>query len=217
MKFIHLTDTHLVEPHHKLYGLDPQARLAAAVADIKRNHADAVQVVVTGDLTHWGEPKAYDAFRDIMDGLGLPYVTLVGNHDRRAACLAALPAAPRDSNNFVQGFTDHPDARFLFLDTLNEASHAGQMCERRLSFLAETLAASPADKPIYLFMHHPPFAVGIHDMDRISLADSDAFERVIRPYLPRIRHLFFGHLHRPVSGSWHGIAFSTLRGTSHQV
>jgi len=32
-----------------------------------------------------------------------------------------------------------------------------------------------------------------------------------------VRHLFFGHVHRPISGSWHGVPFSTLRGTNHQV
>jgi len=29
--------------------------------------------------------------------------------------------------------------------------------------------------------------------------------------------MFFGHVHRPISGSWLGIPFSTLRGTNHQV
>lgn len=217
MKFIHLTDTHLVEPGKKLYGLDPAARLAAAVEDINAHHPDAVQVVVTGDLTHWGEPPAYQAFRETMDKLTIPYVTLVGNHDRRAACLAALACAPRDGNGFVQGASDHGDVRFLFLDTLNEDSHAGQLCAKRLAWLAGALAAPHADRPLCLFMHHPPFAVGIHDMDRIALADSEKFREVIAPALPRIKHLFFGHLHRPVSGSWQGIPFSTLRGTSHQV
>ena len=32
-----------------------------------------------------------------------------------------------------------------------------------------------------------------------------------------IKHIFFGHVHRPVSGSWLGIPYSTLRGTSHQT
>lgn len=32
-----------------------------------------------------------------------------------------------------------------------------------------------------------------------------------------MRHLFIGHLHRTVAGSWHGIPFSGVRGTSHQV
>jgi Icc protein len=54
-------------------------------------------------------------------------------------------------------------------------------------------------------------------MDRIALAERSAFAELIRPYRTRIRHLFFGHVHRPISGSWMGIPFSTLRGTNHQV
>jgi hypothetical protein len=32
-----------------------------------------------------------------------------------------------------------------------------------------------------------------------------------------VQHLFFGHVHRPISGSWQGIPFSSLRATNHQV
>ena len=52
-KFIHITDTHLANPGLKLYGLDPRARLDAAIADINNHHVDAAFAVVTGDLTHW--------------------------------------------------------------------------------------------------------------------------------------------------------------------
>ena len=51
-KFIHLTDTHLANPGLKLYGLDPRARLDAAIADINQHQSDAAFAVVTGDLTH---------------------------------------------------------------------------------------------------------------------------------------------------------------------
>ena len=27
-----------------------------------------------------------------------------------------------------------------------------------------------------------------------------------------VRHIFFGHAHRPISGNWRGISFSSLRG-----
>src|SRR5256885_8190549 len=37
------------------------------------------------------------------------------------------------------------------------------------------------------------------------------------PYTTLFRSLSFGHIHRPISGSWRGIPFSTLRGTNHQV
>ena len=134
MKLIHITDTHLVGPGLRLYGLDPRARLDAAVADINRHHADAELAIVTGDLTHWGEADAYRNFLAAMRALRVPYTVLVGNHDRRAPCLDVLPVAPRDANGFVQGWRDTPRGRLLFLDTLDEASHAGQLCDRRLAW-----------------------------------------------------------------------------------
>jgi 3',5'-cyclic-AMP phosphodiesterase len=216
-KFIHLTDTHLVRPGLKLYGLDPRVRLDAAIADINAHHGDAAFVVVTGDLTHWGEAEAYANFADAMATLEIPHVAMVGNHDRRRACIDALKAAPRDANGFVQGTWQTPHGLFVFLDTLDETSHAGEMCAKRLGWLAHTLAAAPADMPFVVFMHHPPFPVGIHAMDEIALKQSRAFAEVIAPYRARIRHLFFGHVHRPISGSYGMIPFSTLRGTNHQV
>ena len=66
-------------------------------------------------------------------------------------------------------------------------------------------------------MHHPPFNIGIPTLDRINLQEDKLRIRQIVNDFPNIKHLFFGHVHRPVSGSWHGIPFSTLRGTNHQV
>lgn len=216
-KFIHLTDTHLACPGQQLYGLDPRARLDAAIADINRHHADAAFAVVTGDLTHWGEPESYANFSEAMAALKMPYVAMVGNHDKRVACLDGLKAAPRDPNGFVQGTRQTEHGLFVFLDTLDETSHAGEMCARRLAWLADKLAAAPADMPLVVFMHHPPFAVGVHAMDEIALKQSGEFAEVIAPYRARIRHIFFGHVHRPICGSYGTIPFSTLRGTNHQV
>ena len=217
MKLIHITDTHCVARGARLYGLDPHARLAAAVADINTHHRDAELAIVTGDLTHWGEPAAYASFLSCMEGLALPYVAMVGNHDRRETCLELVSSAPRDADGFVQGFRDTRRGRLIFLDTLDHQSHAGQMCAKRLAWLARTLAETPREQVLFLFMHHPPFDVGIDAMDRIALAERTQFLDVVRPYLARVRHLFHGHVHRPISGSWMGIPFSTLRGTNHQV
>lgn len=187
------------------------------MSDINAHHRDADLAVVTGDLTHWGEPAAYRSFAEAIDKLSIPVVTLVGNHDRRSNCLEALRTAPRDVNGFVQATRDTAVGRLVFLDTLDETSHAGQMCAKRFAWLERALAENPADKPIFLFMHHPPFEVGVHAMDKIALAEREQFRAVVAPHIPRIRHLFFGHVHRPISGSWAGIPFSTIRGTNHQV
>lgn len=216
MKLIHLTDTHLVNAGERLYGLDPRARLDAAIADINRHHRDAGLAVVTGDLTHFGDAGAYQQFTESMAALRIPHVALVGNHDRRRACLQHVSTAPR-SGGFVQGITRTEVGTLMFLDTLDETTHAGRLCPERLVWLETALANEPAETPLFIFMHHPPFAVGVKDMDDIALIERSDFERAIGPYVPRIRHLFFGHVHRPISGSWNGIAFSTCKGTNHQV
>jgi len=217
MKFIHLTDPHFAPPGKLLYGLNPREGLDAAVADINARHVDADLVVVTGDLTHWGEPAAFDNLADSLAPLQLPVQLLIGNHDHRETFRAHFPSQPVDSNGFIQSALETPAGLFLFLDTVMAGSSAGEYCEKRAAWLADTLAAAPKDRAVFLFMHHQPFLLGIPAADRIGFPDPAALRAAITPHLGRIRHLFFGHIHRPVCGSWLGIPFSTLRGTSHQV
>lgn len=216
MKLIHFTDTHLVRAGERLYGLDPQARLDACIADINREHPDADLAVITGDLTHFGDAAAYEALRRSLGNLTVPVRLLMGNHDSRDRLRAAFPNLPLDRNGHAQSVLDTDAGRLLFLDTTQEGTHAGWYDDDRMGWLEEQLAEA-AGRPAYLFMHHPPFRLGIPAMDRIGIVQAEAFNRRITPHLSGIRHLFFGHVHRPISGSWRGVPFSTLRGTNHQV
>jgi hypothetical protein len=51
----------------------------------------------------------------------------------------------------------------------------------------------------------------------LSFAMLGALADALAPHRAKIRHMFHGHLHRPLGGSWLGIPFTSLRGTSHQV
>lgn len=215
MKFIHLTDTHVIGGDRLLYGANPARRLARAVDSINTEHGDAAFVVLTGDMTHWGDADAYDAFRTQIARLTMPVHLLVGNHDDTAAFASYFPHTPRDDNGFVQYAFETPYGRAICLDTKSPGSHAGQYCPARLAWLTAQLEQS--DGPVLLFMHHPPFAVGIGAMDQIMLQDGAAFHAVIAPHAHRIRHLFVGHLHRALFGNWRGISFSCMRGLNHQV
>ena len=216
MKLIHLTDTHLVEPDQILYGLNPLERLNLAIASINSLHADADRVVITGDLTHWGQLGAYQSLHASLAELKPAHTLILGNHDNRELFRSVFKDALTDVNDFVQGVHETEVGNFLFLDTNQPGTHSGWYCANRLHWLSQQLARSP-EQPKYIFMHHPPFDVGLEPMDRIGLVQRDEFLQVVRPYLSSVRHLFFGHVHRPISGSWFGVPFSTLRGTSHQV
>lgn len=215
-KFIHLTDTHLIEPGDLLYGNDPLQRVQAALDSICREHGDADFVLVTGDLAHTGQPAAYQALQQAFSRLPMPVRWVIGNHDDREAFCAQFPTVPRDANGFVQQRLALPLGELLILDTNAPGVPYGVFCAQRQAWLAEALASS-AEAPLYIAMHHPPFDVGLASMDAIGLKDAAAFEAVLAPHRHRVRHLFFGHVHRPISGSWCGVPFSTLRATNHQV
>lgn len=213
-KILQITDCHLVPKGETIFGSDPQQRLAAAVVDINRNHADATLCVLTGDLTHHGDPAAYALLRETLSELAVPYQLLVGNHDDRSHLVAAFPEQGRDPNDFIQSFRDTPAGRLVFLDTVDPGVHTGLYCAPRQEWLAEVLAQA-SDRPVYLFMHHPPFEIAFPKLDQYVMTNGDEFAKVIEIH-PNVRHIFFGHVHRPVSGSWRGIPFSALRGTNHQ-
>jgi len=218
--FLHLTDPHMPPPGGLVFGRDPAPRLAAAIADIAARHgpdsvAPAAFAVLTGDLVRDGEPEAYARLREVLAGLPCPAHLLLGNHDDRAAFRAAFPEAPVDANGFVQQALATPIGRCLMLDTHEPGRPEGRLCERRLGWLADRLAEEAG--PVLLFLHHPPMPAGIPGMDRSALQDAEALWQVLAPHRPRIRHIFHGHLHRPMAGSWRGIPLSSLRGTAFQV
>ena len=216
MKFIHLTDSHLVAPPQKLFGIDPAARLQAAIESINTYHSDAELCLVTGDLTHWGEQKAFQHFNQLMNGLKCPWTAIPGNHDVRSEMRSALPNTESDANGFIQFERSVTAGRFICLDTLDEGHPTGLLCEARLEGLRLMLGKAHYEgKDVYLFMHHAPLKIGIAALDRIRLANADAFHAVLSDF-DNIRHIFFGHLHRSCHGSWHGIPFSSLKATAHQ-
>lgn len=65
-------------------------------------------------------------------------------------------------------------------------------------------------------MHHPPFDLGIPTMDLIRMQDDRAlFDSLARHGWPD--QFIFGHVHRPINGSWRGVPFHIQRAINHQV
>lgn len=211
MKIIQISDLHLKAPGERLYGEDPLAHLRECLADIERHHADANLLVLSGDLADEGTRPAYQALHDALEDCTLPWRAMMGNHDLRAPFLDVFPEHPA-VDGFLQSAYRHADGLCLFLDTLDEGHVEGRLCERRLAWLAAQLA-NAGDLPVHVFCHHPPFAIGMPALDRCRLGEPDALHALCAG---RVRHIFAGHVHRPVAGSWRGIPFSAVKGTHHQ-
>lgn len=216
MKIIQLSDLHITNSGQPLFGSHPIERLDRAIDSILREHADAQFCLLTGDLADAGGESAYSQLAEALVRLPMPVYLLVGNHDDREMLCRHFPGLGLDESGFVQSAIDTEAGRFLLLDTLDSGYPSGLYCDSRQEWLRQNLAES-GDKDIWLVMHHPPLAVGIPSMDQYALRNQEVFWSLVRPYRHRIRHIFFGHLHRPIGGSWNGIPFSCVRSPNHQV
>lgn len=215
MKLIHLTDPHLVAPGEMLHGLDPCDRLSRVLDDIGRHHGDADLCVISGDLAHGGDPRAYAWLAERLAEFPIRTILMTGNHDSRPAMRAELPGLMDDGAGFVQGVMAADDGVFLFLDTHKDpAISSGEYCTRRRGWLAARLEEARG-RPVRIFMHHPPLDIGVPRMDRIRLADADAFGALLDGH--DLRRIFFGHVHRVVHAGWRGIPCTALPGTAIQI
>ncbi len=215
MKFIQVTDMHIMAPGEQLMGLDPRARLDACIADINANHADAELCVFTGDLANERYSDAYRNLRECLSALSMPYHLMLGNHDNRDAFKTEFSEIACDEHGFVQSVIDTTAGRFILLDSHEPGAVWGRFCDKRATWLQARLDES-RDRAVYLFIHHPPFEIGIPSLDRIRLLAPDRLRETIES-CDNIKHMFFGHVHRPIAGSWRGIPYSFIRGTNHQV
>ena len=213
MKFIHLTDLHLVPPPQKLWGFDPLQRLDLCLADIAKYHPDAEFCAISGDLTERGDVDAYKALKERLDRFLVPTYLMMGNHDLRANFLDVFGGP--EEQGFVQHRLVKDGGHFLFLDTLKGGlSSAGLLDAPRRAWLKAALTSTQG-APAYIFMHHPPFNIHHPLMDLIALEDGEGFGDMLEGH--NMRHLFFGHAHRMIGGQWRGISYSSLPGINHQL
>jgi len=216
MKLLQVTDPHVAPAGKIIYGVDGRERLDACIDDINRHHADADLCLFTGDLVNHGDEAEYANLKGALDRLRVPFRLMMGNHDDRAMLRRFFPQTPVDEDGHLQSVIDGAEGRVILLDTNDPGTSAGAMCGKRLSWLDRQLAES-AGEPLYIFLHHPPLAVGIEYMDSISLRNGEELWTHLAPHAARIRFIAFGHLHRPVSGLWHGVPFHCCPSTVHQV
>ncbi len=163
-------------------------------------------LLLSGDLTEFGDADSYARLADAVSICPFPVWAMMGNHDDRAALLAAFPETPSD-NGFVHYALDCGGFRLLVLDTLEPGRHGGGFCEARAAWLEDQLAAH-GDIPTVIAMHHPPFESGI------AWLDSSAREPWITLFAAtiaghaQVKSIISGHLHRTIHTLWNGLSLT---------
>ncbi len=215
MKIIHISDIHLTIPGEEMGGLNPHARLEQAMRDIADNHPDAVRIIVTGDLAHWGERAAYESLKPIVEAAPVPMRLLIGNHDNRSEFLHVFADHPQDEAGFVNHAETVDGIRFIYLDSVGERTHAGHFCAKRRHWLENELEHCERAR---IFLHHNPMLIGLPAEDKIALVPEDRapLKDLLKRYNDRIDYIHFGHVHAPIHGQFAGIPFASVPSTGNQ-
>jgi len=217
MKFVHITDIHLGKEGEHLNGAVPSERLDACLKDITQWHPDTSFAVISGDLSEFAEESSYRFLKSRLESLPFPCFLMIGNHDERPTFLSVFDNHPQDQHGFIQHCHEIEEKVFLFLDTTKDGAgvHDGQLCAKRLEWFKAQLADA-GDKPTYVFVHHPPFDIGIPWIDKIKLNEVEEFAQALS-HGRNIKHIFFGHVHRMTYVNWRGISFTSLPSLNHQA
>lgn len=216
MKLIVLSDLHLVLPGEDLGGLDPLARLEAAIARINRTHRDANLVVLAGDVTDRSRTMAYETLRSALTALNVPWVVTLGNHDNRDVFARVFGPEHLDRDGFAQSAHRFGDQVVLVLDSLKKGPsdtgwghREGQLSAAQLVWLTEELARAEG-RPVTLVMHHPVFQVS-PTFDPTLMERPEPFLEQLAAY-PDVRAVIAGHVHMTTTTLWRGIPFVTISG-----
>ena len=155
---LHLSDVHFGPPHY-----EPAAAGVEALAAERRPDL----VVVSGDLTQRAKPQQFRQARRFLEGLGLPFLAVPGNHDvpmyRFWERLFDRYGAYRRhfSTDLEPYFSDDEVEIAGFNTAFNLTVDNGRFTGRQLAAVGERFSAGRSDSgrsPVRIAVAHHPLA-----------------------------------------------------------
>lgn len=209
LKLIQLSDPHLRAGAELVHGFDPAGRLRQCLVHIAAHHRDADLVVISGDLADDGSSAAYQFLRQAIGAFPIRVELALGNHDRRANFAAVFG----HQGEFAQSIIAINGFRIVITDTLDEGRDTGMLCDKRLAWLDAALAQS-CEHGAVVISHHPPFQIGVAELDVLGIANAEEARRALLKY-GNVRHVCSGHVHAANFGRWRDLSFNTAGSSSH--
>ncbi|WP_208348756.1 phosphodiesterase [Pseudaestuariivita rosea] len=214
LKFIVLSDLHLLQEGQTYAGLDPADRLRRAIDQINDRHSDADFCVLAGDLVDLGDRPSYERLEDLLADLTVPVHMTLGNHDNRDTFLQVFGDDLAAPTGFVDKVIDAGGYRILLIDSLLDGEVTGRIEPQQLDWIRDRLAEA-ADRPVIVVTHH--HINRLHNfMDRYLLQNSDALLDVLTTHA-QVHHIITGHVHSTTTSIRRGIPCSSLAGSHYNI
>lgn len=218
MLIAHISDTHIVGPDKKAYGIAPTAEnLACCVEHINQLIPEPDIVLITGDITYSGKREEAQNAAILLEKLRFPYYLIPGNHDTRPALWSVFgkKSCPGENENFLNYVVDGFDIRLIGMDSSTPDGPGGELCETRINWLEEQLEKK-TEKPTIIFMHHPPAKCGVLETDEDGFSGADSLGKLLVKY-DHIKAVLCGHIHLTSHMAWSGTVINTAPSMGMQL
>jgi Icc protein len=215
LKFVVMSDLHVMPKGELSQTLDTGTRLEQAVDAVIDRYGDADFCILAGDLADLGQPEAYEYLKAIIARMPIPVHITLGNHDRRPAFLDAFGASYANAETGkVDKVIDIKGYRIIVLDSSEPGRVDGVLEDVQIAWLQARLAEA-TDRPVIVVLHHNANALHIRS-DDIRMLEPAAFIAALKTH-PDIRQVIAGHVHVTSTATWHGLPFTTLAGGHYSV
>lgn len=218
--FVHFSDLHILpEIDGGFLDQRPAAKFREAVATVRRMERRPAFFVISGDLSHRGEPESYATLRELLrelDAFDVPVLLGLGNHDSRAAFRQVMlgedgadDGRTYDHSAIIGGL------QVIMLDTSRPGLVHGVLDDAQLAWLDGELGR-PAPEGRIVVMHHPPapnpvLALG----DGFMLHGAERLGAVLRDR--GVIALLSGHIHIATAMNFYGIPSITAPSVAYTV
>ena len=190
-------------------------RLHHVISELNELKLQPDLVLITGDLVETGAHWAYDKLKTELQSLKAPHYFALGNHDQRESFSKAFPDIEL-TDGFLQYTIEGWPLRIIVLDSLGEGRHGGAFCEKRATWLKNTLAQAP-DTPTLIALHHPPIQTGIGWM---TASQEQGWVQRLHDVIgaqDNVVQLICGHIHRTIFKAFAGTTVSVTQAIAPQV
>jgi 3',5'-cyclic-AMP phosphodiesterase len=214
-----LSDLHVMAADlRNEYGIDAAAGLVRCIEHLRGLDAAPDLVVASGDLVDEGAAHEYARLRELLARVPAPLCLMPGNHDRRAPLRQVFSDhAYLGDGGRMHYHRDVRGLRVIALDSVIEGEEGGDLDGAQLQWLDGLLRSAP-ERPVLVFIHHPPMPTGFSRMDRIAVEDASAerLGQIIADHR-QVRAVLCGHVHRSVQATWQGTQVSVCPSTAFQA
>jgi Icc protein len=212
LTILQISDTHLhAAADSRMRGVTTYTTLLAVLEHAQRDRRWPVDVILaTGDIVQDESRAGYERFRSSLEPLGVPVLSIPGNHDDPKLMGELLNSGLFQLGGEVRRGT----WSVILLSTFLAGEDAGGLGAARLHGLRQALTAHTGQH-VLVAMHHHPLPMGSAWLDGVALRDSAEFWSVVDAH-PNIRGVVCGHVHQASDREHQRVRFMSTPSTCAQ-